>query len=62
MKDEQPPAWAKRPRLSRNELLAMSRMLRLHEQKDRFFNPLEAMDTQRLAMSAVQKIEAWRRG
>jgi hypothetical protein len=54
----QPP----RPRLSNAEVLAMSRMLRLYLKDDKFFNPLVAMDTARLAKQAMTKLEAWRNG
>jgi hypothetical protein len=51
----------RRPRLSRDELLAMSRMLRLYLRDDKFFNPLVAMDTKRLAEQAMEKIETSRK-
>lgn len=49
-----------RPKLSNGEILAMSRMLRLYFHEDKFFNPLAAMDTKRLAESGMNKLEAWR--
>lgn len=48
------------PDLTTAELLAMSRMLRLHLQRDRFFNPLDAIETRGLALQGMEKIEAWR--
>jgi hypothetical protein len=51
----------RRPRLSNAELLAMSRMLRLYLRDDKFFNPLVAMDTKRVADQAVEKVESWRK-
>ena len=54
------PVRQKRPHITRAELLAMSRMLRLHLQDDKFFNPLDAIETKKLALHAMVKIETWR--
>lgn len=50
----------KRPNVTVIELLAMSRMLRLHILDDRFFNPIDAHATRKVAEGAMRKIEAWR--
>ena len=60
MSDRQKPTRKPRPRVSRVELFAMSRMLRLYLDDDKFFNPLVAMDQERLAREAMKKIEAMR--
>jgi hypothetical protein len=38
----------------------MSRMLRLYLEGDKFYNPLVAMDQERIAREAMNKIEALR--
>lgn len=51
---------ANRPYVTNTELLAMSRMLRLHLHDDRFFNPIDAHETRKLALRGMAKVEGWR--
>ena len=60
MANKQQPTRKPRPCVSQVELFAMSRMLRLHFENDRFYNPLVAADQERIAREAMRKIEALR--
>lgn len=51
----------KRSRITADEFAAIVRMLRLYELDDKFFNPLEAMQTRALAVKALHKLEQARK-
>jgi hypothetical protein len=52
---------SKRSRITAEEFAAIVRMLRLYELDDKFFNPLEAMQTRALAVKALHKLEQARK-